>query len=387
MGQAKTAIDQQTQKRRETGLIAYDPTSVYNGYTLFTTLSGDGTVYLIDLQGKVVHQWQLPYPPYYGYLLENGNLFYNGWTPAERDDLRFPHWPLYKAGVILEANWQGEILWEYKHPDHHHDARRTRAGTIILLTIEKTPEHIARQIQGQIAQSGIWSDRIIEVTLSGEVLWEWHAWEHLDELIDRPVHAPEDPHHWPHGNGIEELPNGDILVSFRGISTVVIISKKTGAIVWQLGHDVLAQQHNPTSLENGNILIFDNGTQRVSDPHTYSRVIEVNPQTNDIVWEYRDTPAYNFYSAFISGAQRLANGNTLITEGLSGRIFEVTPKGEVIWEYINPYFSELLNANKDQAIPPDVYSYYGGAKMNSIFRAFRYAPERFPQLNQELARG
>lgn len=382
MTQQQTRIEQQTQKRRGTGLTAYDPEKAYNGYTLFTTLSGDGTVYLIDLHGEVVHQWKLPYPPYYGYLLENGNLFYNGWTPPQSGDLRFPHWPLYKAGVILEADWEGNILWEYKNVDHHHDARRMRNGNNILLTVEKTPEEVARKIRGQIADSGIWSDKIIEVTPSGEIIWEWHAWEHLDELIDKPVHSSEDPHHWPHGNCIEELPDGDILVSFRGISTVVIISKKTGKIIWQLGHDVLAQQHDPTYLDNGNILIFDNGTQRLSDPHTYSRVIEVNPKTNEIVWEYRDTPAYNFYSAFISGAQRLANENTLIVEGLNGRIFEVTSKGEVVWEYVSPYFSELLNANRDNAIPADVYNYYGGGVMNSIFRAFRYAPNEIPQLKK-----
>lgn len=365
-------IEQQTQIRRGTGLIAYNPEKTSDGYTLFTTLSGDGTVYLIDMEGKVSHQWNLPYPPYYAYFLENGNLYFNGWLPPQKNDIRFPHWPLYKAGVLLEVNWDGDIVWEYKNPDHHHDARRLRNGNNILLTIEKTPIDVASKIKGDIASSDIWSDKIIEVTPSGEVIWEWHAFEHLDELIDHPVHSSEDPHHWPHGNSIEELPTGDILVSFRGISTVVIISKNTGKIIWKLGHDVLSQQHDPTILDNGNILIFDNGTQRLSDPHTYSRVIEVDPKTKKIVWEYHDTPAYNFYSAFISGAQRLDNGNTLITEGLNGRIFEVTSKGEIVWEYVNPYFSKFLNANQDHSIPADIYSYYGGSVINSIFRAFRY---------------
>src|SRR5215469_4598278 len=76
MTQKQSQIEQQTQKRRGTGLTVYNPEKAYQGYTLFTTLSGDGTVYLIDMQGEVVHQWKLPYPPYYSYLLENGNLFY-----------------------------------------------------------------------------------------------------------------------------------------------------------------------------------------------------------------------------------------------------------------------------------------------------------------------
>ena len=139
-------------------------------------------------------------------------------------------------------------------------------------------------------------------------------------------------------------------------------------------------KNNPNQLENGNILIFDNGTQRLHDSHTYSRVIEVEPQSKKIVWEYHDNPAYNFYSAFISGAQRLPNGNTLITEGLNGRIFEVTVQGEVVWEYVSPYFTEFLFSNRDKSIPDDLFTYYGGSTINSIFRSFRYAKSQLPRL-------
>jgi hypothetical protein len=72
----------------------------------------------------------------------------------------------------------------------------------------------------------------------------------------------------------------------------------------------------------------------------YSRVLEIDPQTLDVVWEYRvDRPdtakgERKFFSWFISSAQRLPNGNTLIDEGADGRIFEVTQFGEIVWEYI-----------------------------------------------------
>ena len=55
------------------------------------------------------------------------------------------------------------------------------------------------------------------------------------------------------------------------------------------------------------------------------------------VWSYTAPKKSDFYSFFISGAQRLPNGNTLICEGSNGRIFEVTPAGEIVWEYINPF--------------------------------------------------
>ena len=95
-----------------------------------------------------------------------------------------------------------------------------------------------------------------------------------------------------------------------------------------------------------------------------SRVIEVDPRTNETVWEYRDTPPYNFFSPYISGARRLANGNTLITEGMFGRMFQVTPDGEVVWEYVNPRFHTAPN----------------GAEVNQVFRATHYMPQEIPAL-------
>ena len=86
------------------------------------------------------------------------------------------------------------------------------------------------------------------------------------------------------------------------------------------------------------MLIFDNGTHRTDHPATFSRVVEVDPSTSKIVWEYTDQSLFCFFSPYISGAQRLANGNTLICEGVHGRLFEVTSDKQVVWEYINPFF-------------------------------------------------
>lgn len=376
MTNRKTNTEQQTQKRRKTGLTAYDPKKAYNGYTLFAPLGGDGVVYLIDMKGKVVHKWKLPYAPgLYGYLLENGNLFYNGKIPV--DDNRFWGWSQFKGGIILEIDWNGNVIWEYRNPCHHHDARRMRNGNNLVLCIEKIPEDIAKNVKGGLAgsesSSGMWGDKVIEVASNGDIVWEWHAYEHLDLETDKIT--PQDfRSEWTHGNTVEELPDGDILVSFRNISTVAIIDKKSGNLKYKVGSEVLAQQHDPTFLDNGNILIFDNGTHRQTNPLPFSRVIEINPKTNKIVWEYHDQPVFNFFSPYISGARRLANGNTLITDGVFGRIFEVTSKGDVVWEYISPYFSNPSNSE-------DSISVLEGSK-NSIFRAFRYASNDIPQINK-----
>ena len=129
-----------------------------------------------------------------------------------------------------------------------------------------------------------------------------------------------------------------------------MIERASGNIIWQIGGPPLAQQHDPRPLPNGNILIFDNGTHRRDHPATFSRVIEVDPRTSEIVWRYTDQSIFEFFSPYISGAQRLANGNTLICEGCHGRLFEVTHDGEVVWEYVSPHFFQEPGRGRAQQL-------------------------------------
>jgi hypothetical protein len=98
---------------------------------------------------------------------------------------------------------------------------------------------------------------------------------------------------------------------------------KTG--VWRL-------QHDPTVLDDGNILLFDNAGYALS-----SQVIEIDPRTGDVAWAWRGAPPESFFTLLGGSAQRLPGGNTLITESCRGRAFEVTRGGDVVWEYVNPH--------------------------------------------------
>jgi hypothetical protein len=259
------------------------------------------------------------------------------------------------------VDWHGNIVWEYRDPNHHHDARRTPSGGAIYLAVEQVPEAVAVRVQGGVpgsAPHGMWADVLIEIDAAGERLWEWHAYEHLDvetNILTFNDHRDE----WSHANTVVPLPGERVLVSFRNLSTVAIIDKRTGAFIWKLGYELLAQQHDPSVLPNGNILLFDNGAHRRNQPMPASRVLEIDSTSKAIVWEYHDTPPYNFFSPYISGARRLPNGNTLITEGNFGRMFQVTPDKQVVWEYINPHFPA----------GPD------GVPVNAVFRATHYLPE------------
>ncbi len=357
-----TGVDQIKGRRGATGLRAHDPEKAWVGYTLFAPSGAGDRAYLIDMNGETVHQWVLPYPPgLYGYLTERRTLVVNGRVVEE--PTRFLSTQPWKAGAIAEFDWDGNLLWEVRHPDHHHDGRLLRNGNVILLCIARLPDEIANHVRGGQAgtehEGAMYGDYVVEMTKAGEVIWEWRAWEHLDPET-HPIVAIQDlRHEWTHANTILELPDGNLLLSFRNISTVVIVNRETGAITWELGAPPLAQQHAPSLLENGNILIFDNGTHRLDHPVPHSRVIEVDPATKEIVWSYQEHYPFDFFSPYISAAQRLPNGNTLICEGSFGRIFEVTMEGEVVWEYINPYFVA-------PAFPE------GAPPANRVFRAYRY---------------
>ncbi|RPH37798.1 aryl sulfotransferase [bacterium] len=355
-------IDQNPIRRRGTGLRALDPDRASPGLTMFAPIGGDGTVYLIDLQGKVVHTWKMPYRPgLYGYLTERGTLFYNGRIPNDTFLGKTP----FKGGVVLEADWNGKVLWEVHEDGHHHDGRLLKNGNVILLCSRELPDSIAKKIiggrPGTEVNGKMWADYLVEMTKDGRAIWEWRSWEHLDPAKEVITASQDSRAEWTHGNGLIELPNGDLLVSFRNISTVIRIDRKSGEVVWKLGAPPLSGQHAPTPLPNGNILIFDNGPHRVDETFPFSRVIEVIPSTKEVIWSFQEAIPPNFYSPRISNAQRLPNGNTLINEGQFGRFFEVTAKGEVVWEYVNPYFG-----------PADAPA---RAQMNNVFRVYRYTEE------------
>ncbi|AFS77791.1 arylsulfotransferase domain-containing protein [Gottschalkia acidurici 9a] len=275
-----------------------------------------------------------------------------------------------------------------------------------------------------ISEKLLLDDKIIEVTWDGEIVWSWNANEHFHELgFDEAAKniIYRDPNMRPAGGGMgdwlhinsmsllgsnrwydsgdERFHPDNIIWDSREANIMAIIDKKTGKIVWKLGPTfdnneelkkigwIIGQHHVhliPKGLPGeGNILIFDNGgwagyglpnpnspTGRQNARRDYSRVLEINPITLEIEWQYTPSEAgfvhpvdsYRFYSPFISSAQRLPNGNTLITEGSDGRIFEVTKEHEIVWEYISPYEGDE------------------NFKLNMVYRAYRVPYSWIPQI-------
>ncbi len=362
----KSKVDQSKVRRSGIGLRGYDEDLAYDGYTLFWANAGDGTVYLIDMLGNIENIWKTGYRPGLGGILtESGTLFYNGRT--EEDSERYIASQPWKGGIMMEFDWDGNLLWQLEHPDHHHWGIPLKNGNVMFISLERLDDEFARQIQGgrpgtEFNGEEMYGDTLIEMTRTGDIVWEWKSSEHLEPeqfpLVGEQIERDE----WTHMNSVYEMDDGNLVLSFRNLSSVIIIDRQSGEVLWHLGPPTLAQQHAPVPVGAGNLLIFDNGTHRADDFTPFSRVLEVNIETKEIVWSYQEKYTSDFFSPLISNATRLPNGNTLICEGTFGRLFEVIPEGEVVWEYVNPFFFPLSDE-------PDA------AISNRCFRCYRYSEE------------
>jgi hypothetical protein len=348
------------------------------------------------MEGRVCHRWESREGLSYSYLLPNGNLLLRTHAPKGMDVSSIGG----SAASLVELDWDGNVVWEYRNPMLHIDFERLPNGNTLVLLFEPIPVELTALICGGFTTDRdperMWGDLVQEIAPDGAVVYEWHSWEHLSPQED--VICPlEGRREWTHGNAISVTPTGDLLVSFRQISVVAIVDRDTGDFRWKWGPGEVSHQHHSTYLDNGRVLLFDNGPHRRG--LSYSRVIEVDPETNTIVWEYHGEPLASFYSYNTSSAERLPNGNTLICEGVPGRVFEVTPQGQIVWEYINPFPVQQV-AGAAPSIGAGAAS--GAVSSNStavdsstaVFRAHRYAadhpalrgrdldPSRYTDLNR-----
>ena len=161
------------------------------------------------------------------------------------------------------------------------------------------------------------------------------------------------------------LPPADFTFSNGSESKTVdpasVTGQPEGRIVWAL-FDMWGGQHDPTLLANGNILVFDN-----YGFNSRSQVTEFDPVTHELAWTYKGNPRDSFFSLTCSTAQRLPNGNTLMTESEPGRAIEVTQAGDTVWEYYNPHRAgesgELIATLMEvERLSPDLTAFWASPK-------------------------
>ncbi len=331
----------QTYTRRKHSVTHCDPIQTHSGFTLISPFGTDDA-WLIDMKGRFVHHWEMP-----GFsckLLQDGHLL--GITDKG----------------LLELDWDGKAVWRHEDKSAGKDFHRLQNGNTLYLRRIPVPADIAGRVKGGISgtdKEGMFEDALIEVNPSGKVVWEWLAHEHLnpeEDAICQVCYRDQ----WTDGDSCSMLDDGNILICLSRTHNLYIIEKATGKIKWQWGVKELAHPHHATMLDNGNILVFDSGLHPYGVmPGGFSRLIEIDPRENKMVWEYKGAAALFFYSTFMGSCQRLPDGNTLVTESQTGRVFEITDNNEIVWEYINPFYNG--------------HSLYG--QNNILFRAYRYGVE------------
>ncbi len=392
------------------------------GYTLITSPENDAgagaQAHLIDMAGEIVHSWSINGFP--AKMIPGGDVIgCTGVVPGFYDCLR-----------MEQRTWDDELVWSFdgfvevdgvSAARQHHDFVREGSPVGYFAPDQAYESTGTTWVLGmydasapELTDATLVDDVIYEVTADGqlgEVLFR--PLDHFDELgfdevaLSDLASDPTEKFELLHGNALNRLgPNhwfdegypqfhpDHFVYSSRHASIVLIFSHETGEIVWKIGPDfdqgpeaALGQfvgQHFahmiPEGLPGaGNMLVFDNGggsgyggpPEDLHGPRyrrEYSRVIEFDPVRLQIVWEYSQMSGEDvFYSPLLGSVQRLINGNTLITAGVRGHVFEVTDLGEVVWEYFGPNDGTT-------------------SRTNWIYRALRIPPEWLPDgVNEELA--
>lgn len=331
----------QTYTKRKHSVTHYELARTYSGFTLISPFGTDDA-WLIDMKGRFVHHWEMP--GYSCQLLPDGHLL-----------------GINDKG-LLELDWDGNIVWSYQDEKAGQDFYRMDNGNTMYLRRIPVPDSIASKVKGGVPgteKEGMVVDALREVNPAGKVVWEWNAYQHLDPELDsicRVCHRDQ----WTEGDSCTVLEDGNILVCFSRTHNIYIIEKGTGKIKWRWGLRELAHPRHAGTLDNGNILVFDSGLHPYGVmPAGFSRLVEISPVENKMVWEYRAAAALFFYSTFMGGCQRLANGSTLVTESQTGRVFEITDSKEIVWEFLSPFYND--------------HPLYG--HNNILFRAYRYGSE------------
>jgi len=406
-----------------TGVTIYDPARTWSGYTVLAPLATQA-ILVIDMNGHVVKRWDDFNDSAGGpaRVLPGGSVIgASGARPPHQESLELVQrdfagnlvWS-FKNNEQIESR-DGGTIWSARQ---HHDWQRENfpagyyspdavpeatGGNTLILT---HTNHVVPAVADMMLED----DRLIEVSWDGKIVWEWVASDHIDELgfaadartairAAADMNAARQSYDWLHVNSATYVgPNrwfdaGDtrfapnnVIISSRQASLLAIVGRD-GKIVWRLGPDysasaelrkirqIIGQHHAhfiPKGLPGaGHLLVFDNGGSSgygFAGPiapngvgafaRATSRVLEIDPVTLELIWSYT---APRFFSTNISSAQRLPNGNTLITEGAGGRVFEVTSDGAIVWEYMNPLFA-------------------GPRQSNDVYRAYRLPYAWIPQI-------
>ena len=370
-----TVVEEQTQVRPVLlvenryggdGVMLFDEDQAYPGLTVLQgTLPGGPQLRLIDMQGKEIHRWPVdffsiwPDPLHIEEKYRPKSIF-NYHTQGM---VVFPD-----ASVLVNISGKGtakldkcgKVLWTIDQLNHHsitpvddggywipsHRSAKDTPDHLIFPGI--TREELLNAPPGQLYQ---YENLVLRVDAQGQVTRTFSMLQSLyDAGFESAIYTtmyikPSDP---THVNDIdivtpalaEKLDGvnvGDILLSLRQMKMLVILDENTGAIKWHfIGPWIY--QHDPDITAEGNIIVYNNSNYWLSfNRPAGSNLIELDTATGKtrIIYPLKGQPS--FLSELLGAHELLPNGNRLVVESRAGRVFEINPEGDIVWDFVKPY--------------------------------------------------
>jgi hypothetical protein len=321
-----------------TGVLLHDRARASPGVNLYLSGHADAAI-LMSLDGEVLHEWRTDFR----------RLWPGRRIPAGGP---VPHWrsvqlqdngdllAIYEGLGLVKLDRHSRLLWK-RAGTHHHDLDVADDGRIHVLTFRRMRH--PRFPFPEAPDGRIDVDFVSVLDAGGRVLREVSI---LDAFLDSDyaglLEAAPRVRDVFHTNGLEVLDGrlaeklpafraGNVLISVRSLDALAVLDLERERVVWALTGS-WRQQHDPTLLDDGHLLLFDNLGGRGG----FSRVLELDPVSREVVWSYEGDAANGFRSELRGASQRLPNGNTLVTDSQHGRAFELTPEKELAWEFVNP---------------------------------------------------
>lgn len=381
----------------DSGILFSDEQRAWRGLVLFA--GSDGYTHLIDHDGIERRRWpRLGFPPRILPPERAGDV---GMILTQHGGDHRPEGAAFNSifdirGIAI-SDWSDTPTWTWHDPEGrlrpHHDWYLARNGDLVLLAAH---DRVIPAFSGAPVAEPV----IVRVSGDGLIRWTWRAGDHVDELdLDAPGRAlllagyttsggtrqggtgflglnsivEVGPNRW-HETGDARFHPDNIIVTSREANSVFVVDHLSGRIVWTLGPSDFpspdasplgrlsasglprpvdqisgpqAAHLIPAGLPGeGNLLLLDTQSpaglpQVTTEFIDGSRVLEIDPASRSIQWQYTaelsGRPLWTFRTSVGGDAQRLPNGTTLITECVTGRIFQVDPHGELVWEYRSPY--------------------------------------------------
>lgn len=357
------------------GVTVYDRESTAEGVNFLASLWDETLGFrLLAMDGTELHRWDVslneifPDQSHLEQWRHDMDTVIHGMHLFPNGDVVFN----FERIGLVRIDYCGEVVWALPNYAHHSvfvddagdiwvsgdvAAGHLRSG---LLAIE-TP--VIDELIIKLSPDG---EELRRISILDAIYASGYEGLLLSKGIDGIRHAERDGPDILHLNDVETLGRsmaaafpmfnaGDIMISLRNISAVLVLDGDSAAVKWAMVGPFLAQ-HDPDFRPDGTISIFDNrrfDTDMGGRPQQ-SRIVVVDPATSAASVAYGDDPSQAFYSGKAGKHQTLANGNILITETLSGRAFEVTANGTVVWEFIHRWDEdEAVNISEAQRYPSD----------------------------------